>query len=326
MDIIFDKKCDFMAQLPNKEFHQLVPKLREKGFYPSQKPRDIKWPIYNQNEIDNIIEVLDFIRNSVDAIKLPSREGKTGRPLTNPHSLAKAILLCEELHLDERNAQGWLNILGPRVGITEHLDDRVIGDASTKPEVIHILKKVFENTKDSNGTLAGDGTGLESTRKQNYESTKKKEGTYMTSIVDTREIVQAFDISGTQECRIMHDLITQVKGKILTLDAGFVDRKLVAKIAELSMTPFVFPKKSVKLNGRPAWKLMYLTLFNNVLDWLITYHQRSHTESFHSSFKRTNGPVTKRRPTSLLSQITARIILHNRRKLSYFNKVATQTT
>lgn len=311
-----------MTKLPNKEFHQLVPKLREKGFYPSQAQRKIDWPTYNQNEIDNIIEVLDFISNIVDAIELPSIDGKTGRPLTNPHSLAKAILLCEELHLDERNAQGWLNILGPRIGITEHLDDRVIGDASTKPEVIYILKKVFENNKDSNGTLAGDGTGLERTRKQNYESTKKKEGTYMTSIVDTREVVQAFDISGTQECKIMHELIMQVKGKILTLDAGFVDRKLVDKIVEQQMTPYVFPKKNIVLNGHPAWKLMYLDLLNNVIDWLIEYHQRSHSESFHSSFKRTNGPVTKRRPTSQLAQITARIILHNRRRLSYFSKLA----
>ena len=261
-----------MTRLPNKEFHLLVPKLREKGFYPSQEQRKINWPVYNLNEIDNIIETLNFIRDIVDAIELPSINGKTGRPLTNPHSLAKAILLCEELHLDERNAQGWLNILGPRVGIIEHLDDRVIGDASTKPEVIYILKTVFENNKDSNGMLAGDGTGLERTRKQNYESTKKKEGTYMTSIVDTREIVQAFDISGTQECKIMHELITQVKGKSIALDAGFVDRELIDKIAKLFMTPYVFPKKNTLLNGHPAWKFMYLNLFNNVIDWLIKYH------------------------------------------------------
>lgn len=140
-----------MALLPNKEFHQLVPKMREKGFYPAQKQREINWPIYNQNEIDNIIEVLNFIKNTVDKVELPLIKGKIGRPLTNPHSLAKAILICEELHLDERNDQGWLNIVGPRVGIREQLDDRVVGDASAKPEVIYILKEVFENTKDSNG-------------------------------------------------------------------------------------------------------------------------------------------------------------------------------
>jgi len=311
-----------MTKLPNEEFHQLIPKLREKGFYPSQKQREIDWPVYNQNEIDNIIETLNFISDAVDAIDLPPVRGKTGRPLTNPHSLAKAILLCEELHLDERNAQGWLNILGPRVGITEHLDDRVIGDASNKPEVIYILKKVFENNKNSNGILAGDGTGLERTRKQNYESTKNKKGTYMTSIVDTREVVQAFDIGGTQECQIMHELIKQVQGKIITLDAGFIDRKLVEEIAQRLMIPYVFPKKGILLNGHLAWKLMYLDLLNNVIDWLIEYHQRSHSESFHSSFKRINGLVTKRRPTSQLVQITARIILHNRRRLSYFGKLA----
>jgi len=42
----------------------------------------------------------------------------------------------------------------------------------------------------------------------------------------------------------MHELITQVKGKILTLDAGFVDRELVEKIAKQFMMPYVFPKKN----------------------------------------------------------------------------------
>ena len=80
----------------------------------------------------------------------------------------------------------------------------------------------------------------------------------MTSIVDSREIVQAFDISGTQECQIMHDLIENVEGEILCLDAGFNDRELVRKISELGITPRIFPKKSNKINGDIYWQKMYL--------------------------------------------------------------------
>jgi len=310
-----------MPKLPNKEFRAMVPLLREKDFYEHEEKRSLSWPEYNLTQIEDAYETLKFIKESVDRASYLNTKGKVGRPLTDPKSLAKSILLCEELGLTERSAQGWLKILGPFLGIYEQLDDRTIGEAYDKPEVIYILKQVFDNSKTSDGKLSGDGTGLENSRKQNYEEDKKY-GTYMTSIVDSREVVQSFDISGKQECQSMHNLIEGVQGNSLRLDAGFNDRELVRKIAEKGMKPFVFPKKSNNLNGQLAWKAMYLELYYDVMSWLTEYHQRSHSESFHSSFKSKNCLVRKRRPLCELSQITARIILHNRRRLSYFNKLA----
>jgi len=310
-----------MPKLPNKEFRAMIPLLREKDFYEPEEQRKISWPEYNQTQIDDAYETLKFIRDSVNKTRYLDTKGKTGRPLTNPKSLAKAVLLCEALGLTERNAQGWLKILGPFMGICEQLDDRTIGDAYDKPEVIYLLKQVFENSKTSDKILSGDGTGLETSRKQNYEEDKKY-GTYMTSIVDSREIVQTFDISGTQECQAMHKLITQVKGNSLRLDAGFNDRQLVQKISDLGMKPYIFPKKNNNLNGRLAWKTMYLELYYDVMQWLTEYHIRSHTESFHASFKTKNKLLMKRRPLCQLNQVTARIILHNRRRTSYFSKLA----
>jgi len=309
-----------MPKLPNKEFRQMVHLLREKDFYEPEEPRKISWPEYNLSQIEDAKETLEFIRDSIDKTEILFLKGKVGKPLTNPKSLAKAVLACEALGFTERNAQGWLTILSPFLGINEHLDDRTIGDAYDKIEVLHILNQVFEKTKSSDGKLSGDGTGLETSRKQNYEADKKS-GEYMTSIVDSREIVQAFDISGKQECKAMHKLIEGVYGDSLRLDAGFNDRKLVKKIAEKGMKPYVFPKKNNKINGNLAWKTMYLELFLDVMQWLTEYHIRSHTESFHSSFKTKHGMITKRRPTSKLSQVTARIILHNRRRQTYFNKL-----
>ncbi len=308
-------------RLPNREFQQMVPLLRERGFYEYQEQRKIVWPEYNLSQIEDAKGTLEFIRDSVDKTKYMNTNGKTGRPLTDPRDLAKAILICEALGFTEREAEGWLDILGPFLGIHQHLDDRTIGDAYDKVEVLHILKQVFENSKTSDRTLAGDGSGLEVSRKQNYESDKDY-GEYLINIVDSREIVQAFDISGKQECKIMLKLIEQVEGDRLALDAGFNCRDLTVKIDELGMIPFIFPKKNNVLNGRLAWKLMYMELYYDVMQWLINYHQRSHAESFYSSFKRKNKLLMKRRPLCRLIQITARIILHNRRRLSYFNKLA----
>ena len=105
----------------------------------------------------------------------------------------------------------------------------------------------------------------------------------------------------------------------LRLDAGFVDRKLTRKISEFGMKPFIFPKKNLKLNWGMSWQLMYLDLFFETQKWLREYHQRSHTESFHSSFKRRNKPLLKHNPISRLTQLTARIIIHNLRKWNYYD-------
>jgi transposase len=283
--------------------------------------RKISWPEYNLSQVEDARETLLFIRDAVDAADNLVFHGKVGRPLTEPKDLAKAVLICEAISFTERSAEGWLDIIGPFVGIWHHLDDRTVGDAYEKAEVLFILKQVFERSKTSDGKLSGDGTGLETSRKQNYESNKKA-GEYMTSIVDSREVVQAFDISGEQECKAMHKLIKVVYGDSLRLDAGFNDRELVNEIAGLGMKPYIFPKRNNVMNGSLAWKRMYLELFLDVMRWLTEYHIRSHSESFHSSFKGRYGLITKRRPTSQLSQVTARIILHNQRKLAYFNKLA----
>lgn len=299
----------------------MVPLLREKGFYEHEEPRKISWPEYNMSQIEDAYETLAFIRDSVDKAKYPSTKGKTGRPLTDPKSLAKSVLFCEALGLTERAAQGWLKMLGSFLGIYYRLDDRTIGDAYDKPEVAYILKQVFDDSKTSDGNLSGDGTGLETSRKHNYENNKSC-GEYMTSIVDSREVVQAFDISGKQECRAMHELVDQVSGNSLRLDAGFVDRELTEKICAKNMIPYIFPRSNIDLNGRMGWQLMYLALYYDVMQWLTEYHQRSHCESFHSSFKGRNKLLMKKRFPCQLAQVTARIILHNRRRLSYFNKLA----
>jgi len=307
-----------IGKVINREFRNLVPKLREKGFYKSQEKRAVRWKEYTLSQI-NEVKILDKITLLVDSFNL--KESRSfGRPLTNPKDLAKAILVAELMGLPERQAQGWINLLASKVGINSFLDDRTIGRAYHRLEVLEILKQVFEKTKTSDGILSGDGTGLETSRKQNYETEKKKTENYLVSIVDSREIVQAFEINN-KECPVMHSLIKDVKGTSLCLDAGFVDRELTRKITELGIKPFIFPKKNLNLNGSIHWKKMFLDLFYDTQNWLKIYHQRSHIESFHSSFKRKNKPLMKFNSFSKLVQLTARIIIHNLRKQNYYSRL-----
>lgn len=304
------------TDLPNKEFRELVPKLRKKGFYNSKEIRRVDWKKYNLAQTEEAGILLREINKIVNTCQV-KKLSNLGRKGVDVKILAKVILICELLQLTEREAQGWMSLLGLNIQLKFKLDDRTIGRAYDNLEVQYLLKQVFEKTRNSDGILMGDGTGLETTRKQNYES-RKNAGDYFTSIVDSREIVQAFEMDKSEK-RAMKKMIDEVKGNSLRLDAGFVDRELTKKVRELGMKPFIFPRKNLKLNWGMSWKLMYLELFFETQEWLREYHQRSHCESFHSSFKRKNKPLLKNNPPSRLTQLTARIIIHNLRKWNYYN-------
>jgi len=309
---------------PNKNFRELVEFINEgredksKKIYEDRVPREIDWVAYNLSQTNNIKETIAFIDGEVDKCQNPKR--KVGKPLTNPKLLCKAILICEAFGLTERDAQGFIEVFGPSIKI-KRLDDRVIGNAYGRPEVAYILKQIFDRNKDSDGILSGDGTGLETSRRQNYGLNQSSTREFLTCIVDSREIVQAFDFSGKDECKAMHSLIEEVKGDSLRLDAGFNDRKLVRKIVEFGMLPYVYPKKINKMNGDDPWREMYIEFMVDVIHWLQEYYLRVHCESFHSAFKRVYGILTKTRHHSKFVQLIARIILHNRARLSYFKRL-----
>lgn len=312
-------------KLPNEQFRKLVrflKDIREKKadkIYDDCEPREVQWIAYTEAQIADAPDLLRFIRTAVERCIEPPR--KVGKPLTDPKMLAKAILLCEAFDLTERKAQGFLAVFGAVAGITEQIDDRVIGNAYDKQEVAFLLRQVFEQCRMSDGVLSGDGTGLETSRRQNYCKDKTSTKEFLTAIIDSREIVQAFDFSGKQECRAMHDLIKEVVGESLRLDAGFNDRELVRKIAERGMLPYVYPKSNNNINGSPAWKEMYFEFLIDVIEWLREYYLRVHCESFHSAFKRVFGIIRKVRGHSKFVQVTARIIIHNVRRLSYFKRM-----
>ena len=314
----------------SKDFQRLVVKMREKGFYVPQEQRAIDWAAYTLNQINDLMDTLKFIRTEVDKIHQPKENNSVGRPPTDPGDLAKSILFVEMIGIPERKAEGWLMLIGHHLGIENRIDDRVLGKAYQNKEVISILEKVFENNKTNDGNMGGDGTGLEGSRKENYESTKKKTN-YLTSIVDSREVVQAFDVGNKAECPVMHELVGKIKDSLLknltnalkaaklTLDAGFVDRKLTQLIEDSGIIPYIFPKKNnvITPKGYPAWGRMCKKIIDDVQAWLAEYHIRSHTESFHSSLKRVFGVVTKRLNITVYTQILTRIIHNNRRKTNY---------
>lgn len=316
-----------MTKTKEKKLKKTIELARSKGFYEGNIQRKVNWSVYTLNQINDILDTINFINKTVDEIewKMPSKA--VGRPPISPKKLAKAILFIELLRIPERKAEGWLKLLKHHLNIREHLDDRVLGKAYENEDVKGILRKVFDKNCDNDGIFCGDGSGLEQSRKENYESTKKK-GLYITAIVDSRQIVQNFSIESKQECQLMHDLVNELKSKLIknpqiqyrmTLDAGFVDRKLTQLLADSKIEPFIFPKKNLtfRAKGSLAWKKMLNFFIEDIQKWLKKYHIRSNVESFFSSLKRIFGIVTKRKPDSIYIQVLCRAIHNNRRKLNY---------
>ena len=129
-----------------------------------------------------------------------------------------------------------------------------------------------------------------------------------TRVLDVSKIFYRFCC--TENCHCQQFLVLK--------DVKFLD---IRKIVEQGMLHYIYPKKNNILNGESSWKEMYFKFLIDVIKWLQEYYQRVHAESFHSSFKRVFGIIIKVRGHSKFIQIMARIILHNRARLSYFKRI-----
>ncbi len=90
-----------MARHSTEELRELVPKVRETGFYVPQAQRGIDWSAYTANQILDIIDTLHFIGSEVDRIHAPRKINKIGRPATDAGVLAKILLFIELFHIPD---------------------------------------------------------------------------------------------------------------------------------------------------------------------------------------------------------------------------------
>jgi len=104
-------------------------------------------------------------------------------------------------------------------------------------------------------------------------------------------------------------------------DGVYLSRENCTAVEDVGAKPRFHLKKGLtrRSKGHPAWKKMWLNLLKETQVWLKEYHTRSHTESFHSSFKRVFGIVRKILDEAIYTQVLCRIIHNNRRKLNYFS-------
>ena len=126
-----------------------------------------------------IINVLHLIKNLVDEAScyVPYEEIK-GRPPKDPADKAKAVLLQQYLQTSNRVTAGFVRLFRKNLDIRSTITHKDLERAYDNIDVQLIVEKAFQLTnepvKDKEKDFSIDGTGLETSIKQNYANDKDK--------------------------------------------------------------------------------------------------------------------------------------------------------
>ena len=313
-----------------KRFDQLMRQLKngDYKYKPLEQEKQVDWTAYSEAKVNELRSIINLIKEMVDAVGLPEKPVSAGQPAKDAKDLAKAILLQQYLQANERVAIGWIDLLGPRLGISSAFEWRSLARAYEREDVKFVLERVFELSttpvQGSAHSFSLDSTGLEESRKENYESVahSEKSSSYpkLTSCISNEfHVVTSYAFTeNVGDCKAFGQAfaLTAAMQSVerVELDAGFVSRDICTAIGNAGALPFVYPKKGITLKKKKsqAWKNMLLLFVANPQEWLRFYHERSNVESWHSAFKRRfSKPLQCKSVLTQATEVCARIIIEN---------------
>jgi transposase len=287
--------------------------------YTPKEEKEIDWAKYDKAQINEINNMLLFIRNMVDeACKRLKLEGvpekkERGRPSKPPKDLAKAVLMQQYFGVSNRVTEGLVNLFREKMEIRSSFSYKAIERAYEIPEVTLILQEVFkmvqEPISDKEHNFSIDGSGVPTSTKQNYEQDKKKGDTKgyekMIAVVGNEykmiSSVIFTENPDANESPYLEPLVLETaekydEVKLVTADAGYISRANCNIIASIGAIPRIYPKRGITLRqrGSKAWTDMLLSFINDPQKWFEEYHSRSISETANSTYKR-DFPVPLRR-------------------------------
>lgn len=122
--------------------------------YESREKKVIDWSSYDQAQINEINDMLVYIRDVVDraVLELHIDEwyecelGKPGQPMVFPGDLVKAILLQQYFQVSNRVSQGLVMLFQEKMDISESFSYKSIERAYGNVVVQKILHHIFSIT------------------------------------------------------------------------------------------------------------------------------------------------------------------------------------
>ena len=319
--------------------------------YKNKEKKDIDWSKYDTAQINEINDMLEYIRDSVDQAvrKLNIEEGyemekkKPGQPMVFPGDLAKAIFFQQYFRVANRVSEGLVMSFMEKLRITETFSYKTIERAYRNlfvQEILHhLLKATQQPVKKKEHDFSTDGTGAATSMKYNYEHEKHGKKKHEERKLDMFEqliltvgcryqLIADFimtDNPHANESPFLKEAVSRVSSlydsiHVWSGDAGYISRANATAVDSAGGIPRIYPKKddTFKAKGSSAWKQMHYDLINNPQKWLREYHQRSISETVNSTYLRMfPKPLSRKKRGRRFYEGFARACVHNLKRLLY---------
>lgn len=328
-----------------RKLDELISSLKDGRFeyVPKEEKNSIDWASYDEAQINEMNEQLVLIRNLVDAAN--DRLGRecgvrgVGRPPKPVVDKTKAVLLQQYFQSSNRLTAGLTLLFQEKLNLSGPLHYKMIERAYGDPEVMCLLRLVFEMTHEPVSALETkfsiDGSGEPTSIKQNYandrDNTEKHAGyqKFMGMCGVKYKLYSAIEFAeGTaNESPFLVPLLNETsrrykKVEFVYGDAAFLSRANCTAITQAGATPRIYPKEGITLKkrGHTAWTRMLTCLVANPQQWLREFHNRSISETTHSIWKRRfPRPLMKRLAHRRYTEEYTRKCDYNILRLTYIN-------
>lgn len=321
---------------------ELIKDVRNRKYkYIPVEEKPIDWRSYKEAQINEMNDYLVLIREIIDEIHNELGDidqGRVGKPPKSCFDRAKAVMLQQYFEASNRIAEGLVRLFKEKLGIKDELTYKDIETAYENPYVVMVLKLLFEKTNEPVAGLehefSGDGTGLPTSIKQNYENDKgdaKKMRLYdrLIGIVGTKyKLLSAVEITegADNEAPFIVPLLAETATihrhiGLFCYDGAGYSYGIMDYITDvLHAEPRILPPVDavLKAHGCMSKKLMLLDFLNGTQQWLRQYHTRSISESRNSVDKRVfPRPLLKRLDCRRYVEAYAEACRYNVRQLVY---------
>ncbi len=335
---------------------KIISSVREGTFDYAARPEEKRdWGAYDEAQIHELVDLLEFIRTLVDMAegRVRERQGRKrrgrGRPPTPAADVTKVLLLQTYLGVPNRVAQGLLLLFRPQLGISREFSYKVIERGYDRKSVNELLDEVVALTNEPvrglEKVFGPDGTGHPGTVRGNYAAVRARQdggsreaggwpsegrdggGVFGAGVVGARFKL----FTGWQGSANVHvgelshfpALMARTKElhpemEMVVGDGLYAGRWMCGLVASLGAVPRFLPRRNVtmKREGVKAWMDMLLALSKGPQGWMRDYHLRSSQETANFMMKNRKGKLRKRLAPRKETEAYLRVVQHNVRWLA----------
>lgn len=328
-------------RLSTEELREVVSRVRNKTFpYEERNEKEIDFTKYNRAQINEIADVLEMIRDVVNAasarLQKDSAVKGPGQPPVPIDDVVKVLLMQSYFGVSNRVAEGFARLFREKLGLNSEFSYKTIERGYDPDRSKALLDEVFKITNEVGNHFETDfgidGTGDPTTTKVNYESKRAQQhkdqeagtndgkldafpGTKhdfqysVMSIGLTTKLFAGFATTDDHTLGELHhgeSVINQTvancpRFNTLAADGLYANRIFCTLLENKNITPYLLPKSNATFRSHGVPLWKYM-LYALVID------PQKWLEKYHSrSISETGNSMVKRRePTKIRKKLSER--------------------